>query len=101
MGKVLHNERGESCLIRRSIIINDENGLHLRPAGMLVSEANKCKSHVMMIHGEHRMNCKSLMSLLAFPVCPGDEVTVECYGEDEEEAMERIITFLKDMKNRN
>lgn len=99
--KVLHNERGESCLIRRSIIIDDENGLHLRPAGMLVSEANKCKSHVMMIHGEHRMNCKSLMSLLAFPVCPGDEVTVECYGEDEEEAMERIIAFLKDMKNRN
>lgn len=101
MGKVLHNERGESYLIRRSIIIDDENGLHLRPAGMLVSEANKCKSHVMMVHGEHRMNCKSLMSLLAFPVCPGDEVIVECYGEDEEEAMERIIAFLKDMKNRN
>ncbi len=41
------------------------------------------------------MNCKSLMSLLAFPVCPGDEVTVECYGEDETQALERIVTFLK------
>lgn len=88
-------------MIRKSIIIDDENGLHLRPAGMLVSEANKCKSHVMMIRGEHRMNCKSLMSLLAFPVCPGDEVIVECYGEDEEEAADRIVAFLKNMKNRN
>ena len=35
----------------------------------------------MMIHGEHKMNCKSLMSLLAFPVPPGDEVTIECEGE--------------------
>lgn len=82
-------------MVRRTITINNESGLHLRPAGMLVSVANKCKSHVMMTHGEHKMNCKSLMSLLAFPVCPGDEVIVECYGEDEEEAMERIINFLK------
>lgn len=82
-------------MVRRTITIDNESGLHLRPAGMLVSVANKCKSHVMMIHGEHKMNCKSLMSLLAFPVCPGDEVIVECYGEDEEEAMERVINFLK------
>ncbi len=49
----------------------------------------------MMINGEHTMNCKSLMSLLAFPVCPGDEVTVECYGEDEDQALKRIVAFLK------
>lgn len=82
-------------MVTKTITIDNETGLHLRPAGMLVSEANKCKSHVMLVQGEHRMNCKSLMSLLAFPVCPGDEVTVECYGEDEEEALERIVDFLK------
>ena len=49
----------------------------------------------MMTCGEHTMNCKSLMSLLAFPVCPGDEVTVECYGEDEVQALERVVTFLQ------
>ncbi len=82
-------------VVKESVTIENENGLHLRPAGKLVSEANKCSSHVMMTCGEHTMNCKSLMSLLAFPVCPGDEVTVECYGEDEEQALERIVTFLK------
>ena len=77
-------------VVRERVIIKNENGLHLRPAGRLVTEANKCSSHVMMICGE-----QSLMSLLAFPVCPGDEVTVECYGEDEDQALRRIVTFLK------
>ncbi len=40
------------------------------------------------------MNCKSLMSLLAFPVPPGDEVTIECEGEDEEQDLERITDFI-------
>ena len=82
-------------LFRENVTIKNENGLHLRPAGKLVTIANKCSSHVMMTCGEHTMNCKSLMSLLAFPVCPGDEVTVECYGEDEVQALERVVTFLQ------
>lgn len=45
------------------------------------------------------MNCKSLMSLLAFPVCPGEEVTIECEGEDEEEACRHIVNFLNNMKD--
>lgn len=85
-------------MVRKTLTVTNKTGLHLRPAGMLVSEANRCQSHVMLVCGEHRMNCKSLMSLLAFPVCPGDEVTIECYGEDEEEALQRIITFLKNLK---
>lgn len=82
-------------MVRKRVTIRSENGLHLRPAGRLVTVANKCSSHVMMTCGEHTMNCKSLMSLLAFPVCPGDEVMVECYGDDEEQALEQVITFLK------
>lgn len=82
-------------VVMERVTICNENGLHLRPAEKLVTMANRCSSHVMMTCGEHKMNCKSLMSLLAFPVCPGDEVTVECYGEDETQALERIVTFLK------
>lgn len=86
-------------MVRENLTIDNETGLHLRPAGMLVTEANRCQSHVMLVCGEHRMNCKSLMSLLAFPVCPGDTVTVECYGEDEEEALKKIVAFLKNLKD--
>ncbi|MBS6396780.1 MAG: HPr family phosphocarrier protein [Clostridiales bacterium] len=84
-------------MVRREIRVGDKQGLHLRPAGALVGEANAFSSHVMLIHGEHRMNCKSLMSLLAFPVCPGDDITVECDGEDEAKALESICAFFRDL----
>jgi phosphotransferase system HPr (HPr) family protein len=48
----------------------------------------------MLWRGDQKMNCKSLMSLLAFPVCPGDEVTIRCEGPDEAEALECIYNFL-------
>ena len=57
-------------MISEKVIIKNESGIHLHPAGMLVGEANKFRCHVMMHYGERKMNCKSLMSLLAFPVCP-------------------------------
>ena len=81
-------------MVRRTIVLDNESGLHMRPAGLLVGEANRCRSHVMLIHGEHRMNCKSLMSILAFPVPPVDEVTIECDGEDEEQDLERITELI-------
>ena len=70
-------------MVSEKVTIRNENGIHLRPAGMLVGEANKFRCHVMMYYGERKMNCKSLMSLLAFPVCPGEEVIIECEGEDD------------------
>lgn len=85
-------------MVSKRLVFENKNGLHLRPAGRLVSEANRFDSHVMLIHGEYTMNCKSLISLLAFPVCPGDEITVECEGEDEEEALEQIVSFLTSLK---
>ena len=81
-------------MVCRTMVLSNKTGLHMRPAGLLVGEANRCRSHIMMIHGEHKMNCKSLMSLLAFPVPPGDEVTIECEGEDEEQDLERITDFI-------
>ncbi len=84
-------------MVQKTLTIHNESGLHLRPAGDMVSIANKCSSHIMLTCGEHKMNCKSLMSLLAFPVCPGDEVTVECYGDDEEQALKKIVTFLENL----
>lgn len=92
---------GVISVVSKNVVIKNEAGLHLRPAGMLVGEANKFDCHVMLLHGEYMMNCKSLMSLLAFPVCPGDEVTVECDGVDEEQALDRIVDFLENLRHQD
>ncbi len=81
-------------MVFRKMTMNHERGLCLRPAGVLVGEANKYESHVMLRRGEHVMNCKSLMSLLTFPVCPGDEIRIECDGPDEEQALAGVAAYL-------
>ncbi len=82
-------------MVSRTFILDNRVGLHLRPASTLVSVANKFESHVMMLHEGHLMNCKSLMGVLAFPVAPGDEITIECSGADENAALERIVHLLQ------
>lgn len=82
-------------MVSRTFILDNRVGLHLRPASTLVGVANKYQCHVMMRHSGHLMNCKSLMGVLAFPVAPGEEITIECDGTDEEEALERVVGLLQ------
>ena len=37
-------------------------------------------------------------SLLAFPICPGTEVTIQCEGEDEEEALKAMLDCIHKLK---
>ena len=60
--------------------------------------ANKFRSRIRLQSGEHERNCKSLMSLLAFPICPGTEVTIQCEGEDEEEALKAMLDCIHKLK---
>ncbi len=91
-------DNGGDFLVCRKLVVENETGLHLRPAGALVGEASRFDSRIMLTHGEYQMNCKSLMSLLAHPLCPGDEVVLECDGADEEQAAKKIYDFLINLR---
>ncbi|MGN1167673.1 MAG: HPr family phosphocarrier protein [Lachnospiraceae bacterium] len=77
-------------------VITDEVGIHARPAGMLVKEAKKYESSVMIKKGEKKADAKKLMVLMGLGVKCGEEVTVEVEGADEEKACEAMETFFKE-----
>lgn len=77
-------------------VITDEVGIHARPAGMLVKEAKKYESSVMVVKGEKKADAKKLMVLMGLGVKCGEEVTVEVEGADEEKAYEAMETFFKE-----
>lgn len=85
-------------MVSKNITVENEEGIHLRPASMLVDQANKFRSRIRLLSGDHERNCKSLMSLLAFPICPGTEVTIQCEGEDEEAALEAMLNCIRRLK---
>ena len=76
--------------------INDELGLHARPAGMLVKEVAKHKSVIMIDNGTKQVNAKKLMAVMSLGVKKGETVTVSAEGEDEEKAVADMETFFKE-----
>lgn len=84
-------------MVAQKIIIKNPTGLHLRPAGNLCNEAMKFKSKVTFIYDEKNVaNAKSVLSVLGACIKSGDEIELICNGEDESEALEHLIQYIKD-----
>ena len=76
-------------------VVQDELGLHARPAGMLVKEVAKHKSVIMIDNGTKQVNAKKLMAVMSMGVKKGHTVTVTAEGEDEVEAIAAMEEFFK------
>lgn len=75
--------------------IKDAQGIHARPAGMLVKEAKKYQSKIMIEKNDRAVEAVKLMALMSLGVKCGDEIKVSAEGTDEEEAAVQIQEFLK------
>ena len=72
--------------------IQDENGLHARPAGLLVRKAQNYPDEITLILGEKRANLKKLLAVMGLGVRRGDTVTVTVDGsKDTADALESFF----------
>ncbi len=76
--------------------ITDKEGIHARPAGLLVKQAGKYASKITMTKGEKIADCKKLFAIMGLGVKCGDTVTLSLEGQDEVEAALAMEGFLKD-----
>jgi multiphosphoryl transfer protein len=72
------------------ITINNETGLHARPAKTLVNLVKQFKSDIVIRHGEKKANAKSLISILTLGASKGSLLKIEVNGEDEDTALAQI-----------
>ena len=72
------------------ITINNETGLHARPAKTLVNLVKQFKSDIVIRHGEKKANAKSLISVLTLGASKGSQLKIEVNGDDEETALAQI-----------
>ncbi len=76
--------------------IQDNCGIHARPAGMLVKEAGKFESKITIWKEDRFVDVSKLIALMGLGVKKGDTVTVEIDGSDEEKAAEALEKFFKE-----
>lgn len=82
-------------MVKQSIIVNEENGLHARPAGAVVKIAGQFESLINIIYKQKKANAKSIMGVMSLGVREGEEIIIEVDGVDEKEALNHMIELVK------
>ncbi|MGC4019188.1 MAG: HPr family phosphocarrier protein [Muricomes sp.] len=77
-------------------VITDPEGIHARPAGMLVAEAKKFNSSIKLAKGEKSGDCKKIFGLMGLGVKSGEEVSFTIEGDDEDVAFDVIQKFMNE-----
>ena len=75
--------------------IQDEVGIHARPAGQLAKKAKEFKSTITQEKGGKSVNLTKLMAVMGMGVKCGDTVTVSVDGADEETAFAEMQAFFQ------
>ena len=78
-------------MIKEKVILQNETGLHARPAGELVKLASTFKSDINLTVNERTVNAKSILAIMSLGIKASTEIEIECNGEDEVEAMNKIL----------
>jgi phosphotransferase system HPr (HPr) family protein len=85
-------------MIQKDIVITADAGFHARPASIFAKTAMGFKCDIKIINGDKEVNGKSIMSILTLGASKGSSVTLECSGEDENEAVEKLASFIETME---
>jgi phosphocarrier protein HPr len=83
-------------MIRTNVTISNKLGLHARASAKLTKLAGGFRSEVFMARGERRVNAKSIMGVMMLAAGKGTEVRIEVEGDDEQAAMEALLTLIND-----
>lgn len=85
----------DSPCVRRSVVINHEQGLHARPAQLIARLALTYESTIDLVCNGQRVDAKSILHMLTLGALQGTELVFEARGPDAEPALEAIARLVE------
>ncbi len=79
----------------KDVVINNQVGLHARPATFFIQKANEFKSSVWVEKEDRRVNAKSLLGVLSLGIVGGTKIRIIVDGADEEAAMTALCELVE------
>ncbi len=83
----------------RELVIQNQSGLHARPAAAFVRMANTFQSEITVRKGEDSVNGKSIMGLMTLAAGQGTTLVVETQGDDAQKAADAIQALVESKFN--
>lgn len=74
-------------------IIKSPEGIHARPAMLLMQEAKRMSSRISVLYNGKTANAKNVMSLMTLRAFQDAEVIFQLDGSDEKEEAEKLRDF--------
>lgn len=78
----------------KEAVVNNQVGLHARPATFFIQKANEFKSSIWVEKADRRVNAKSLLGVLSLGIIKGTSIQIIAGGPDEEEAVEALVSLI-------
>ncbi len=78
----------------KDVIVQNQVGLHARPATFFIQKANEFQSSVWVEKEERRVNAKSLLGVLSLGIIGGTKIKVIADGPDEQSAVTGLVNLV-------
>ncbi len=82
-------------MVEAEVTVQNDPGLHTRPASMLASLAARFRSRITIRDGDDQVvDAKSIMGILMLAAITGTRLTIMAEGEDESDAVRAIARLV-------
>ena len=79
----------------KDVVVQNQVGLHARPATFFIQKANEFKSCIWVEKEDRRVNAKSLLGVLSLGIVGGTSIRIIADGSDEQQAVEGLIGLVE------
>ena len=81
-------------MFSKEVVVQNQVGLHARPATFFIQKANEFKSSIWVEKEERKVNAKSLLGVLSLGITKGTAINIIADGLDEEEAVTTLVNLI-------
>ena len=79
----------------KDVLVQNQVGLHARPATFFIQKANEFKSSIWVEKEERRVNAKSLLGVLSLGIVGATNIRIIADGSDEEAAVDGLVGLVE------
>ncbi len=79
----------------KDVTVQNQVGLHARPATFFIQKANEFKSSIWVEKEERRVNAKSLLGVLSLGIVGGTNIKIIADGADEQDSVENLVQLVE------
>ena len=85
-------------MVKEKIVFDCEDSLQMKTVAVLIQKASQYRSTIYLVRIGRRANAKSLLGVMSLGIENGAEIEIEADGDDAQEAVNALMSHLKNPK---